>query len=67
MRRDDFEDAERSTALNTSIDYRAPDALGHFGPFGGRYVPETLIPAMDELAAAREAARHDPEFQREFA
>ncbi|NLC59375.1 MAG: tryptophan synthase subunit beta [Armatimonadetes bacterium] len=67
MRRDDFEDAERSTALNTSIDYRAPDALGHFGPFGGRYVPETLIPAMDELAAAWEAARHDPEFQREFA
>ncbi|MEZ5077806.1 MAG: tryptophan synthase subunit beta [Solirubrobacterales bacterium] len=33
-----------------------------FGPYGGRYVPETLIPALDELAAAWAAAREDPEF-----
>jgi tryptophan synthase beta chain len=33
-----------------------------FGPYGGRYVPETLIPALDELTAAWEAAREDPEF-----
>jgi tryptophan synthase beta chain len=42
------------------------DNLGHFGPFGGRFVPETLIPALDELADRYEAAKKDPEFQREF-
>ena len=35
---------------------------GRFGPYGGRYVPETLIPALDELAAAYEAALADPAF-----
>ena len=35
---------------------------GRFGPFGGRYVPETLIPALDELAAAYEEASADPHF-----
>lgn len=39
------------------------DELGHFGPFGGRYVPETLVPALDELARAYEQAREDPGFQ----
>ena len=39
-----------------------PDASGHFGPYGGRFVPETLIAALDELTAAYEAARRDPEF-----
>ena len=29
-----------------------PDSLGHIGPYGGRFVPETLVPALDELAAA---------------
>jgi tryptophan synthase beta chain len=33
-----------------------------FGPYGGRYVPETLIPALDELTAAWEEAREDEEF-----
>ncbi|MFM7322080.1 MAG: tryptophan synthase subunit beta [Armatimonadota bacterium] len=42
------------------------DAGGHFGPFGGRFVPETLVPALDELAARYAAAKVDPEFQREF-
>lgn len=37
-----------------------------FGPFGGRYVPETLIPALDELEAAFEASRIDAGFQREL-
>jgi tryptophan synthase beta chain len=44
-----------------------PDQLGHFGPFGGRFVPETLIPVLDELTAAYEFARTDPEFQRRLA
>jgi len=35
---------------------------GRFGPYGGRYVPETLIPALDELAAAWEEASGDPDF-----
>jgi tryptophan synthase beta chain len=37
-----------------------------FGPFGGRYVPETLIPALDELEAALAAAQQDPAFQAEL-
>ncbi|HET9598707.1 MAG TPA: tryptophan synthase subunit beta, partial [Anaeromyxobacteraceae bacterium] len=43
-----------------------PDAAGHFGPYGGRYVPETLIPALEELEAAWRAARQDPAFGREL-
>ncbi len=35
---------------------------GHFGKFGGRFVPEALIGALDELAAAHEAAQNDPKF-----
>jgi tryptophan synthase beta chain len=37
-----------------------------FGPYGGRYVPETLIPALDQLASAWSAARRDPEFADEL-
>jgi len=40
--------------------------LDRFGAFGGRYVPETLIPALDELTAAYAAAVNDPEFTREL-
>lgn len=43
-----------------------PDASGYFGAYGGRYVPETLIPALDELTALYADARRDPEFQREL-
>ncbi|MEO9223115.1 MAG: tryptophan synthase subunit beta, partial [Mycobacteriaceae bacterium] len=39
-----------------------PDVAGHFGDFGGRFVPEALIGALDELTAAYEKARADPEF-----
>jgi tryptophan synthase beta chain len=42
-----------------------PDAAGRFGPFGGRYVPETLVAALDELAAAYDEARRDPAFMAE--
>ncbi len=44
------------------LDFPVPDERGRFGPYGGRYVPETLIPALEELEAAYEEARHDPEF-----
>jgi tryptophan synthase beta chain len=43
-----------------------PDATGHFGPYGGRFVPETLIAALDELAAEYQRARDDPAFQSEL-
>ncbi len=39
-----------------------PDLHGHFGPYGGRYVPETLVPALDQLAAEYDAARQDAQF-----
>ncbi len=43
-----------------------PDATGHFGPYGGRFVPETLIHALDQLGAEYQRARGDPAFQREL-
>src|SRR5256885_795858 len=45
---------------------RLPDARGRFGAFGGRYVPETLIPALDEVAREYEKARRDPKFKTEL-
>ncbi len=44
-----------------------PDARGRFGPYGGRYVPEVLIPALEELAAAWAELREDPGFRGELA
>ncbi|GAB4441189.1 MAG: tryptophan synthase subunit beta [Rhodocyclaceae bacterium] len=46
--------------------YELPDARGHFGPYGGVFVSETLIPALDELREAYAAARRDPEFLAEL-
>ncbi len=43
-----------------------PDEHGRFGPFGGQFVPETLMPALEELLAAYEDARQDPSFIDEF-
>jgi tryptophan synthase beta chain len=43
-----------------------PDARGRFGRFGGRYVPEVLIPALDELAAAWSELREEPAFRGEL-
>ena len=43
-----------------------PDEKGKFGPFGGQFVPETLMPALEELIAAYEEARQDPAFMAEF-
>ena len=46
--------------------YQMPDGRGHFGPYGGQYVPETLMHPLEELVAAYDEAQRDPEFQREF-
>ena len=43
-----------------------PDERGKFGPYGGQFVPETLMPALEELIAAYDAARADPAFVAEF-
>ncbi|HET7865611.1 MAG TPA: tryptophan synthase subunit beta [Burkholderiaceae bacterium] len=47
-------------------DYHQPDASGHFGVYGGTFVAETLIHALDELRAAYDKYRDDPEFTAEF-
>jgi len=46
--------------------YDLPDARGHFGPYGGVFVAETLMQALEELKLAYEKYRFDPEFQAEF-
>ena len=43
-----------------------PDVHGHFGPYGGMFVPETLMSALDELAAEYDIAKNDPAFQNEL-
>ena len=44
-----------------------PDARGRFGPFGGRYVPETLIPALERLERGVREHLHTRDFQQELA
>ena len=56
----------RARLLADAIAGRFPDARGRYGPYGGRYVPETLIPALERLAAGiREHLQH-PDFQRQL-
>ena len=50
----------------TQPDYDLPDATGHFGQYGGVFVAETLIGALDELKEAYAAAQRDPQFVAEF-
>ncbi|MFA5339608.1 MAG: tryptophan synthase subunit beta, partial [Candidatus Omnitrophota bacterium] len=45
---------------------RLPDKKGHFGIFGGKYVPETLMVALDELERGYDAAKNDKKFKREL-
>jgi tryptophan synthase beta subunit len=45
---------------------KGPDQRGRFGPYGGQYIPETLMAAVEELAAAFDAANKDVAFAREF-
>jgi tryptophan synthase beta chain len=53
-------------ATETVVHASVPDARGHFGDYGGRFVPETLIPALDELSAEYARAQADPEFTHEL-
>ena len=58
---------QRHPAEHSWADYALPDASGHFGPYGGVFVAETLRAALDDLARAYEASKHDKEFQAELA
>ncbi len=53
--------------MNKTLEQTLPDERGYFGAYGGRFVPETLIPALDELLAAYESARSDSAFQNQLA
>jgi tryptophan synthase beta chain len=55
-----------STNAPTPNETQIPDSFGRFGVFGGKYVPETLMPALAELEAAFAQYRNDPDFQREL-
>ena len=54
---------EQEQLLEAVIAGRFPDARGRYGPFGGRYVPETLIPALERLEQGVRAHLHSAEFQ----
>ena len=57
---------EAKALLDASIKGELPDERGRFGPFGGRYVPETLVPAFERLEEGVREHLHDPKFQEEF-
>ena len=60
-------DAGEATALlDASIAGTLPDDRGRFGPFGGRYVPETLVPAFERLEQGIAEHLHSDAFQDEF-
>ncbi len=50
----------------SSASAAVPDVRGRFGEFGGRFVPETLTRALDQLSEEYDKAKKDPEFQREL-
>src|SRR5260370_10374108 len=51
--------------MNATMNGPVPDALGHFGPYGGRYVPETLMHPLQEMEEGDQRAPKDPAFQQE--
>ncbi|MEH1816164.1 MAG: tryptophan synthase subunit beta [Nostoc sp.] len=55
-----------TTPLSPNSTAQVPDTLGRFGRFGGKYVPETLMPALAELETAYQQYRNDPGFQAEL-
>jgi tryptophan synthase beta chain len=55
-----------SISAITEPEARYPDAFGRFGRYGGKYVPETLMPALSELEAAYDRYKNDPDFQQEL-
>jgi tryptophan synthase beta chain len=66
MRTETASPADTQAMLAKVLSDSYPDARGRFGPFGGRYVPETLVPALDRLQAGVDRYLHDPDFLEEF-
>ncbi|MBW4637144.1 MAG: tryptophan synthase subunit beta [Gloeocapsa sp. UFS-A4-WI-NPMV-4B04] len=58
--------SSNSQPADNQASTQTPDILGRFGQFGGKYVPETLMPALTELEAAYQQYRNDPGFQAEL-
>jgi tryptophan synthase beta chain len=54
------------TPRQNNIPYNLPDESGHFGVYGGRYIPETLLPAVEELTSRYLQLKKDEDFQQEY-
>jgi tryptophan synthase beta chain len=61
-----MEPGQARALLEMELSGAFPDTRGRFGPFGGRYVPETLVPALDRLQGGVERYLHAPDFQAQF-
>src|ERR1700719_4296954 len=61
-----FGPLRENCGMSAVAEVNLPDAHGHFGPYGGRYVPETLMHPLQELEAEYYRSQQDPEFQREL-
>jgi tryptophan synthase beta chain len=59
-------EAEAKTLLDNVLNDVYPDSRGRYGPFGGRYVPETLVPALDRLQSGVDRYLRDPQFLEAF-
>lgn len=57
---------EKKGRFTVNANHMLPDASGYFGPYGGRFVPETLMPALEELQQAYDSASRDPAFLQEL-
>jgi tryptophan synthase beta chain len=62
----EFSEAEKARLLEDATRGRMPDEHGRFGPFGGRYVPETLVPALERLTDGMHRYLQDPDFLARF-
>jgi tryptophan synthase beta chain len=60
-------DAAKATLLRSLLDGKLPDEHGRFGPFGGRFIPETLVPAFERLTDAVRTTLHEASYQAELA
>src|SRR5437868_4535369 len=64
--RSDVQTTDSQTLWNQTMADAYPDSQGRFGPFGGRYIPETLVPALNRLQAGVDRYLRNPEFLDEF-
>ena len=62
----DAAESKKMAKTMSSTAQLVPDSRGRYGPFGGRYVPETLVAPLEELERAYAEARRDPAFQAEL-